>query len=76
MNLATPVNQFLSAATGGAKDGQLDMHASGIRTQTFDTAAGFPNHFTACRLLFNEYMGKCVPQIHYMQGEVENLYGT
>ena len=27
MNLAPPVYQFLSAATGGAKDGQFDIHA-------------------------------------------------
>ena len=33
MNLAPPVYQFLYAVTGGAKDGQLDIHGPGIRTQ-------------------------------------------
>ena len=47
MNLASPVYQFLSAATSGAKEGQLNIHAlPGIRTQTFGVAAGFPNYFT------------------------------
>ena len=47
MNLAPPVYQFLRAATGGAKDGELDIHAlARIRTRV-GSAAGFPNHFTA-----------------------------
>ena len=49
MNLAPPVYQFLSSATGGAKDGQLDIHAL---PGTFGSAADFPNHFTAGRPSF------------------------
>ena len=47
MSLAPLVYQFLNAATSGAKDGQLDIHAlPGIRTWTFVVAASFPNHYT------------------------------
>ena len=46
MNLALPVYQFLSAATGGAKDEQFDTHAlPGIRTR--DLWSSSPNHYTA-----------------------------
>ena len=48
MNLAPPIYQFWSAATGGAKDGQLDIHAL---PGTFGAAAGFLDHFTAGRRL-------------------------
>ena len=48
MNLAPPVYQFLSSATGGAKDGQLEIHAlPGIRTQDLCAAADFPSHYAA-----------------------------
>ena len=50
MNLAPDVYQFLRAATGGAKDGQLDMPYPGLEPGTFGSAADFPNHFTAGRL--------------------------
>ena len=44
MNLAPLVYQFLSAATGGAKDEQFDIHAlPGI----FGSVTGFPSHFAA-----------------------------
>ena len=34
MNLVPPVYKLLSAATGGAKEGQFDIHAlTGIRTK-------------------------------------------
>ena len=46
MNLAPPAYQFLSTATGAAKDRQLDIHAE---PGTFGSAAGFPDHFTAGR---------------------------
>ena len=47
MNLAPPVYQFLRAATGGAKDWQLDIRALlGIRTRDLWF---IPNHFTAGR---------------------------
>ena len=51
MNLATPVYQFFSAVTGGAKDRQLDIRAL---PGTFGSAAGFPNHFTAGRQKITE----------------------
>ena len=49
MNLAPPTNQFLSTATGGAKDEQLNIHAL---PGTFSSAVGFPNNFSASRRLF------------------------
>ena len=43
MNLELSFNQFLAAATGGAYDGQFDIHAlPGIRTQAFCVAAADP----------------------------------
>ena len=52
MNLSPPVYQLLSAITGGAKDGQFDIHAL---PETFGVAAGFPNHFTAGRPFGHEF---------------------
>ena len=38
LNLAPPVYQFLSAATGGVMDGQFDIHAlPGIRTRNLSS---------------------------------------
>ena len=54
MNLAPSVYQFLSAATGVAKDGQLGISYPGFEPESFGSAAGFPNHFTAGRQYLNE----------------------
>ena len=43
MNLAPPIYQILSEATGGVKDGQFDIHAlPGI----IGVASGSPNYYT------------------------------
>ena len=45
MNLAPPVNQFLSADTGGAKDVQFDIHdLPGFEPGTSGVAISSPSH--------------------------------
>ena len=41
---ASLIYQFLNAATGGAKDRQIDIHAL---PGTFGVAAGYPNYYKA-----------------------------
>ena len=48
MNLASPVYQFLSGDTGGAKEGQFEsMPYPGFEPGTFGAGDGFPKHCTA-----------------------------
>ena len=62
MNLALPVYQFLSAATGGAKDGQLDIHTlPGIRTRDLCFSSRIPEQLHRRSASVERKTENCLP---------------